>query len=41
MTCRPHALLLLLIGMTIKAVFASVRALLFLPARVLGYRRSA
>jgi len=35
------SLLLRLIGMTIEAVFALVRALLFLPARLLGYRRWA
>ena len=28
-----------LIGITIGAVFALIRALLFLPARVLGWRR--
>jgi hypothetical protein len=28
-----------LIGITVKAVFALIRALLFLPARLLGYRR--
>jgi hypothetical protein len=28
-----------LIGITLDAVFALVRALLFLPARVLGWRR--
>jgi hypothetical protein len=27
-----------LVGITVSAVFAFVRALLFLPARVLGYR---
>lgn len=30
-----------LIGITIGAVFALIRALLFLPARVLGWRRRA
>jgi len=29
-----------LIGITVGAVFALIRALLFLPARLLGYRRS-
>ncbi len=28
-----------LIGITVKAVFALIRAVLFLPARLLGYRR--
>jgi hypothetical protein len=28
-----------LIGITVGAVFALIRALLFLPARLLGYRR--
>ena len=28
-----------LIGITIEAIFALVRALLFLPARLLGWRR--
>ena len=28
-----------LIGITVAALFAFLRALLFLPARVLGYRR--
>jgi hypothetical protein len=28
-----------LIGITLEAVFALMRALLFLPARLLGYRR--
>jgi hypothetical protein len=30
-----------LIGVTFEAVFALLRALLFLPARVLGYRKHA
>ena len=30
-----------LIGITLDAVFALVRALLFLPARLLGWRRRA
>ncbi len=29
-----------LLGITIEAVFALIRALLFLPARLLGFRRS-
>ena len=29
-----------LIGITFEAVFALLRAILFLPARILGYRRS-
>lgn len=29
-----------LVGITIEAVFALLRALLFLPARLLGWRRS-
>lgn len=29
-----------LVGITVGAVFAFIRALLFLPARVLGWRRS-
>jgi len=29
-----------LIGITVGAAFALIRALLFLPARLLGYRRS-
>jgi hypothetical protein len=29
-----------LLGMTVEAMFALIRALLFLPARVLGYRGS-
>ena len=29
-----------LVGITLKAVFAFIRALLFLPARLLGWRRS-
>ena len=29
-----------LVGITVGAVFALIRALLFLPARVLGWRRS-
>lgn len=28
-----------LVGITLEAVFALIRALLFLPARVLGWRR--
>ncbi len=28
-----------LVGITIEAVFALLRAILFLPARILGYRR--
>ena len=28
-----------LVGITIEAVFSFIRALLFLPARLLGYRR--
>ena len=30
-----------LIGITVEALFAFVRALLFLPARLLGWRRAA
>jgi hypothetical protein len=30
-----------LVGITFEAVFALLKALLFLPARVLGYRRQA
>ncbi len=30
-----------LIGVTFEALFALLRAVLFLPARLLGYRRSA
>jgi hypothetical protein len=30
-----------LIGITVDALFAFVRTLLFLPARVLGFRRAA
>jgi hypothetical protein len=30
-----------LVGITFEAVFALLRALLFLPARVLGYRKHA
>jgi hypothetical protein len=30
-----------LIGITLNAVFAFIRALLFLPARLLGWRRSS
>jgi hypothetical protein len=30
-----------LVGITFEAVFALLKALLFLPARVLGYRRRA
>jgi hypothetical protein len=33
------ALPLLLVGVTLEAVFALVRALLFLPARLLGFGR--
>jgi hypothetical protein len=29
-----------LIGITVEAIFALIRALLFLPARLLGWRRS-
>jgi hypothetical protein len=29
-----------LVGMTVSALFAFLRALLFLPARLLGYRRA-
>ena len=29
-----------LIGITVEAAFALIRTLLFLPARLLGYRRS-
>jgi hypothetical protein len=30
-----------LVGITFEAIFALLKALLFLPARVLGYRRQA
>ena len=33
------SLLLRLIGLAIEAIFALVRALLFLPARLLGWRK--
>jgi hypothetical protein len=34
------SLLLRLVGITFEAVFAFLRALLFLPARVLGFRNA-
>jgi hypothetical protein len=30
-----------IVGITLEAVFALLKALLFLPARILGYRRHA